>query len=115
MKVVTSWTDSLAYGDGVDMEVAPPAPAEIVLPDLEQWVTLLELTTWWATKRGTGTTPILPPQILPGNWFVRCNVTEDRQSPWNARFEIGMNEITDHWSLANGFSHQIVQIYVDPR
>jgi hypothetical protein len=35
------------------------------------------------------------------------------QSAWNARFEIGMDEITDHWGLANGFSHQIVQIYVD--
>ena len=25
------------------MEIAPPAPAELILPDLEQWVTLLEL------------------------------------------------------------------------
>ena len=34
IKVVSSWADSLSYGDGVEMEMAPPAPAEMVLPDL---------------------------------------------------------------------------------
>ncbi|MEE2748296.1 MAG: glucodextranase DOMON-like domain-containing protein, partial [Candidatus Thermoplasmatota archaeon] len=35
------------------------------------------------------------------------------QSEWNARFEVSFGEMTDYWGLANGFSHQIVQIYVD--
>ena len=35
------------------------------------------------------------------------------QSAWNAQFIIEMDEMTDIWGLANGFSHQIVQIYVD--
>ena len=63
VKVVTSWTDSLAYGDGVDMEVAPPAPAEIVLPDLEQWVTLLEFSDAVGDETGDGDYTYLPPQI----------------------------------------------------
>ena len=36
-----------------------------------------------------------------------------RQSAWNAQFILEMEEMTDIWSLSNGFSHQIVQIYVD--
>ena len=36
-----------------------------------------------------------------------------RQSAWNAQFIIEMDDMTDIWGLANGFSHQIVQIYVD--
>ena len=36
-----------------------------------------------------------------------------RQSAWNAQFILTMSEMTDIWGLANGFSHQIVQIYVD--
>ena len=35
------------------------------------------------------------------------------QSDWNARFTFEMGEITNYWSLSNGFSHQIIQIYVD--
>ena len=35
------------------------------------------------------------------------------QSDWNARFTFKMGEITNYWSLSNGFSHQIIQIYVD--
>ena len=114
VKVVTSWTDSLAYGDGVDMEVAPPAPAEIVLPDLEQWVTLLEFSDAVGDETGDGdyTYPSAS-DFAPGSGLFDATSLKISQSAWNARFEIGMNEITDHWSLANGFSHQIVQIYVD--
>ncbi|GIR07837.1 MAG: hypothetical protein CM15mP18_1660 [Methanobacteriota archaeon] len=50
--------------------------------------------------------------FAPGSGLFDATSLKISQSAWNARFEIGMNEITDHWSLANGFSHQIVQIYV---
>ena len=39
-------------------EVAPPAPAELVLPDLEEWVTLLELDDAVGDENGDETTPI---------------------------------------------------------
>ena len=54
VKVVTSWRDSLSYGDGIDAEMAPPAPAEMVLPDLEEWVTLLELDDAVGDETGDG-------------------------------------------------------------
>ena len=116
IKVVSSWAASLSYGDGVDMEIAPPAPAELVLPDLEEWVTLLELEDAAGDETGDGdyTYPLASDFATDGNgglWDAR-KVTV-KQSAWNAQFIIEMDEMTDIWSLSNGFSHQIVQIYVD--
>ena len=54
IKVVAALADSLAYGDGEDKEMAPPAPAEVVLPDLEEWVTLLELDDAIGDETGDG-------------------------------------------------------------
>ena len=116
IKVVSSWAASLSYGDGEDMEIAPPAPAELVLPDLEEWVTLLELDDALNDETGDGdyTYPLASDFATEGDgglWDAK-KVTV-RQSAWNAQFIIEMDEMTDIWSLSNGFSHQIVQIYVD--
>ena len=116
IKVVSSWAGSLSYGDGEDMEVAPPAPAELVLPDLEEWVTLLELDDAVGDELGDGdyTYPLASDFATDsgGGLWDATKVTV-RQSAWNAQFIIEMDEMTDIWGLANGFSHQIVQIYVD--
>ncbi|DAC22854.1 MAG TPA: hypothetical protein D7H91_01830 [Candidatus Poseidoniales archaeon] len=116
MKVVTSWRDSLSYGDGMDAEMAPPAPAEMVLPDLEQWVTLLELDDAVGDETGDGDYiyPLATDFNTPngGGLWDATHLTV-RQSAWNAQFILTMSEMTDIWGLANGFSHQIVQIYVD--
>jgi hypothetical protein len=98
------------------MEIAPPAPAELVLPDLEEWVTLLELDDAVGDENGDGdyTYPLASDFATDsggGLWDAK-KVTV-RQSAWNAQFIIEMDEMTDIWGLANGFSHQIVQIYVD--
>ena len=116
VKVVSSWAESLSYGDGIDMEVAPPAPAELILPDLEEWVTLLELEDQIGDETGDGDYiyPLASDFATPGDgglWDAQ-KVTI-RQSAWNAQFIIEMGEMTDIWGLSNGFSHQIVQIYVD--
>jgi hypothetical protein len=116
VKVVSSWAESLSYGDGIDMEIAPPAPAELILPDLEEWVTLLELEDEIGDETGDGDYiyPLASDFDTPGNgglWDAQ-KVTI-RQSAWNAQFIIEMGEMTDIWGLSNGFSHQIVQIYVD--
>ena len=96
------------------MEVAPPAPSEIVLPDLEEWVTLLEFDDSTGDETGDGDyTYPLAGDFTPGNGLFDATSIKISQSAWNARFEIEMEEMTDYWSLANGFSHQIVQIYVD--
>jgi alpha-amylase/alpha-mannosidase (GH57 family) len=118
VKVVSSWADSLSYGDGVEMEMAPAAPAEVVLPDLEDWVVLLEAADTIGDANGDGDyTPPLAADFATasGNTLDLWDITSLKvsQSAWNARFEIGIAEMTDYWSLANGFSHQIVQIYVD--
>ena len=116
VKVVTSWRDSLSYGDGVDAEMAPPAPAEMVLPDLEEWVTLLELEDAVGDETGDGdyVYPLATDFNTPngGGLWDATHLTV-RQSAWNAQFILTMSEMTDIWGLANGFSHQIVQIYVD--
>ena len=116
VKVVTSWRDSLSYGDGIDAEMAPPAPAEMVLPDLEDWVTLLELNDAVGDETGDGdyVYPLATDFNTPngGGLWDATHLTV-RQSAWNAQFILTMSEMTDIWGLANGFSHQIVQIYVD--
>ncbi len=120
IKVVSSWADSLSYGDGVEMEMAPPAPAEMVLPDLEEWVVLLQSEDAIGDANGDGN--YLPP--LSGDFSVAgeaddvmdlwdIHSVKISQSAWNARFELNFGAMTDYWSLANGFSHQIIQIYVD--
>lgn len=116
VKVVSSWAESLAYGDGIDMEIAPPAPAELVLPDLEEWVTLLVLNDTIGDETGDGdyTYPLASDFTTPNNgglWDAQRLTI--RQSAWNAQFILEVGEMTDIWGLSNGFSHQIVQIYVD--
>ena len=114
VKVVSAWADSFAYGDGEDVEIAPPAPAEIVLPDLEEWVTLLEFEDALGDETGDGDYSYpLASDFTPGSGLFDGTSMKISQSAWNARFEIEMAEMTDYWGLSNGFSHQIVQIYVD--
>ena len=108
VKVVTSWDN------GIDVEMAPPAPAEMVLPDLEQWVTLLEMNDTVGDETGDGDyTYPLASDFTPGAGLFDVTNLKISQSSWNARFELTFAEMTDYWGLTNGFSHQIVQIYVD--
>ena len=114
VKVVTAEANSLSYGDGIDAEMAPPAPAEMVMPDLEQWVTLLDIDDVTGDENGDGDyTYPLASDFEPGAGLWDVTHLKVSQSAWNARFEIEMSEMTDIWTLANGFSHQIIQIYVD--
>ena len=114
VKVVTSWSESPAYGDGIDVEIAPAAPAEMVMPDLEEWVTLLDVNDALGDENGDGDyTYPLAGDFTPGAGLFDITHLKISQSAWNARFEITFAEMTDYWGLANGFSHQIVQIYVD--
>lgn len=109
IKVVT--TDLISK---VDYEMAPPAPAEMILPELEQWVTLLDIDDAVGDETGDGDY-VYPSasDFAPGNGLFDATHLKIEQSDWNARFTITMAEITNYWSLSNGFSHQIVQIYVD--
>jgi alpha-amylase/alpha-mannosidase (GH57 family) len=114
LKVVTSFADSQSYGDGVDMEVAPPAPAEVVLPDLEEWITLLDIddATGDDDRGGALVEPLATDFAAEGSlWDIEH--LKVSQSSWNARFELKVDDITNIWGMSNGFSHQIVQIYVD--
>ena len=114
VKVVTSWSESPAYGDGTDVEIAPAAPAEMVMPDLEEWVTLLDVADALGDENGDGDYIYpLAGDFAPGAGLFDITHLKISQSSWNARFEITFAEMTDYWGLANGFSHQIVQIYVD--
>ena len=114
VKIVTSWSESPAYGDGTDVEIAPAAPAEMVMPDLEEWVTLLDVGDALGDENGDGDYIYpLAGDFAPGAGLFDITHLKISQSSWNARFEITFAEMTDYWGLANGFSHQIVQIYVD--
>ena len=114
VKVVSSWHDSYAYGDGTDVEIAPAAPAEMIMPDLEEWVTLLDIEDVVGDETGDGDyTYPLAGDFAPGSGLFDITHLKVSQSSWNARFELTFAEMTDYWGLANGFSHQIVQIYVD--
>ena len=109
VKVVTAFSDTM-----FDLEMAPPAPAEMILPDLEEWVTILDIDDTIGDETGDGDyTYPQASDFAPGVGLFDANHLQIEQSDWNARFTITMEEITDYWSLSNGFSHQIVQIYVD--
>ena len=97
-----------------DLEVAPPAPAEMVLPELEEWVTLLEMSDASGDGNGDGTITLPTASDFGGGMdLFDIRGVKIEQSDWNARFTFEMGEITNYWSLSNGFSHQIIQIYVD--
>ena len=97
-----------------DLEVAPPAPAEMVLPELEEWVTLLEMSDASNDGHGDGTITLPTASDFAGGMdLFDIRGVKIEQSDWNARFTFEMGEITNYWSLSNGFSHQIIQIYVD--
>tara|TARA_B100001750_G_scaffold230090_1_gene226193 strand:- start:2403 stop:5753 length:3351 start_codon:yes stop_codon:yes gene_type:complete len=114
VKVVTSWINSTAYGDGEDIEIAPPAPAEMIMPDIEEWVTLLDFNDTIGDENGNGNYVYpLASDFAPGHGLFDITNLKISQSSWNARFELTFAEMTDYWGLSNGFSHQIVQIYVD--
>ena len=114
VKVVTSWANSTTYGDGIDVEIAPPAPAEMIMPDLEEWVTLLDFDDPSGDENGDGSYVYpLASDFAPGSGLFDVTNLKISQSSWNARFELTFAEMTDYWGLSNGFSHQIVQIYVD--
>ena len=109
VKVVTAFSDTM-----LDLEMAPPAPAEMILPDLEEWVTILDIDDAIGDETGDGDyTYPQASDFAPGVGLFDANHLQIEQSDWNARFTITMEEITDYWSLSNGFSHQIIQIYVD--
>ena len=97
-----------------DLEVAPPAPAEMVLPELEEWVTLLEMDDASGDGHGDGTITLPSASDFAGGLdLFDIQGVKIEQSDWNARFTFEMGDITNYWSLSNGFSHQIIQIYVD--
>ena len=111
---VTSWRDSLSYGDGMDAEMAPPASAEMVLPDLEEWVTLLELDDAVGDETGDGdyVYPLATDFNTPnggGLWDATHGAPKCLER--SIHFDHERND--RYRGLANGFSHQIVQIYVD--
>ena len=87
--------------------MAPPAPAEMVLPDLEEWVTLLELDDAIGDETGDGDYiyPLASDFATPndgGLWDARKLTI--RQSAWNAQFILEMDEMTDIWGLATGLA-----------
>ena len=97
-----------------DLEVAPPAPSEMVLPELEEWVTLLEMDDASGDGHGDGTITLpMASDFAGGMDLFDIRGVKIEQSDWNARFTFEMGEISNYWSLSNGFSHQIIQIYVD--
>ena len=97
-----------------DLEVAPPAPSEMVLPELEEWVTLLEMDDAFGDGHGDGTITLpMASDFAGGMDLFDIRGVKIEQSDWNARFTFEMGEISNYWSLSNGFSHQIIQIYVD--
>ena len=55
----------------------------------------------------------LSSDFTPGEGLWDIKSLHVYESPWNVKFEIEMKELTNFWGLKNGFSHQIVQIYID--
>jgi hypothetical protein len=114
VKVVTSLANSTAYGDGIDLEMAPSAPAEIQLPDLESWVEMLDMADATGDEDGSGDIVYgLSGDFAPGHGLFDLTNFRMMQSSWNVRYEFTFAEMTNIWGMSNGFSHQIVQVYID--
>ena len=94
-KVVSSWASDLTYGNGIEMEMAPQAPSELILPDLEEWVTLLELDDAMGDETGDGdyVYPLASDfATTNGGGLWDATKLTVRQSAWNAQFILEMDE-----------------------
>ena len=112
LKAVFSETTS--FTEGEDLQIIPTAPAELVIPDLEDWIMLLNMTDDLGDEVGDGDYVYpLASDFSPGKGLWDITSLKIYESPWNVKFEVTMDELTNFWGLKNGFSHQIVQIYVD--
>ena len=108
------FTETSSFANGKDLQVSPSAPAELVLPDLEDWILLLNMTDPIGDENGDGDYEYpLAADFSPGEGLWDIASLKIYESPWNAKFEIGVDELTNYWGLKNGFSHQIVQVYID--
>ena len=108
------FTETTSFTEGNDLQVAPSAPAELVIPDLEDWILLLNMSDQLGDENGDGNYLYpLSSDFTPGEGLWDIKSLHVYESPWNVKFEIEMKELTNFWGLKNGFSHQIVQIYID--
>ena len=77
-----------------DLEVAPPAPAEMVLPELEEWVTLLEMNDASGDGHGDGTITLPSASDFGGGMdLFDIRGVKIEQSDWNARFTFEMGRL----------------------
>ena len=108
------FTETTSISEGNDLHVVPSAPAELVIPDLEDWILLLNMSDQLGDENGDGNYVYpLSSDFSPGEGLWDIKSLHIYESPWNVKFEIEMKELTNFWGLKNGFSHQIVQIYID--
>ena len=108
------FTETTSFTDGNDLHVVPSAPAELVIPDLEDWILLVNMSDQVGDENGDGNYVYpLSSDFAPGEGLWDVTSLQIYESPWNVKFEIGIKELTNFWGLKNGFSHQIVQIYID--
>ena len=104
------WSEQLGLAQGIrpeskvvvadlvsesDLEVAPPAPSEMVLPELEEWVTLLEMDDASGDGHGDGTITLPTASDFAGGMdLFDIRGVKIEQSDWNARFTFEMGEIS---------------------
>ena len=89
-------------------------PAEMVLPDLEEWVTLLELEDAVGDETGDGdyVYPLATDFNTPTVEGCGTHAPHGASERMERSILLTMSEMTDIWGLANGFSHKS-SIYVD--
>ena len=72
----------------------------MVIPDLEDWILLLNMSDPLGDENGDGNYLYpLSSDFTPGEGLWDIKSLHVYESPWNVKFEIEMKELTNFWGL----------------
>ena len=100
---------------GKDMDIAPKFPMSVTVPrDVSPEVVLYRLNDTVGDEKGDGDYVYpLAGDFKPGHGLWDIVSTEISATEYDLIFRLEFAELTNAWHLRQGFSHEIIQIYVD--
>ncbi len=116
LKVVTANTSAKR-----DIDIGPDLPISLFVPDIAPMIKLMEMEDPVGDETGADTdgdgegdyTYPSASDFEPRSGLFDLTTVELHATMYHAVFRFHMGEITNIWNMRNGFSHQIIQIYVD--
>lgn len=102
-------------GDAKELDIVPERPISLTIPiDISPEIELLNLTDPVGDETGDGdyTYPTAN-DFAPGHGLWDITRTRISATEYHLIFRITFAEMTNIWNMRKGYSHQIIQIYID--